>query len=72
VKRLENGLLEIGREEGVFIWRFKAPNEGIKLLTLANGPVKKAKVAIGYVEGPSFVDCAVEGKLNTFNEMEGD
>ncbi len=57
-------------EERVFVWRLEASNEGVKLLSFPQCPVKKAELAVGDIEGSGFVDCTVEGELDSFDEVE--
>jgi hypothetical protein len=65
------GLKGVGKER-IFVWGLEASNQGVKPLSLTQYPVEEAEVTVGYLESSGLVDCAVEGKLNSLNEVESD
>jgi hypothetical protein len=70
VEWLQNGLLQDFWEERVFVWRLVAANERVLAFLLAEQPVEKAERRSRNLNASRYVDCRVEGKLNTLDEME--
>lgn len=71
MKGLQNRLLQCLGEEGVFVWRLVATDARVENFSLAEEPVKETEGAVRDFEGARFVDCAVEGELDSFDEVEG-
>ena len=72
VEGLEDGLLEDLWEEGVFVGRLVAANEGLQALLLAEHPVEQAGLGLANVDAAGDVDGPVEGELHALDQMEGD
>lgn len=72
VEWLEYGRLKGIRKEWVFVWRLVAADEGLQAFLLVKCPVKETQFTVWYWKGAWNVDCAVEGKLDALDEMEGD
>ncbi len=59
-------------KEWVFVWGLETPNQRVELLSLAKDPIKETKVTVGYLESARLIDCAIEGKLHTLDEVKCD
>jgi hypothetical protein len=69
---LEDWFFEVVGEERILVWRLETANAGIEFFSFPECPVEEAEVGIGDFEGTWLVDCTVEGKLDSLDEMECD
>lgn len=49
-----------------------APNAGLETLLFAKEVVEQAEIAAGDPDATGNVDGSIEGKLDSFDEVEGD